>query len=83
MRFGFVCRAGDRLVVAENCAHQLRTSFQSLGSMVLEVGVEALVLEVTILLSGFEIGFGLESGLSIGSGRNLFATFGLSSLTTD
>ena len=60
LRFGFVCRAGERLVVAENCAHQLRTSFQSLGSMVLEASVGALVMEVAICLFGFEVlvGFG-------------------------
>ena len=37
LRFGFVYRAGDRFVVAENCAHQLRTGFQGFSSMVLEV----------------------------------------------
>ena len=44
--------------MAENCAHQLRTSFQSLGSMVLEAGVGALVMEVAICLFGFEVGVG-------------------------
>ena len=44
--------------MAENCAHQLRTSFQSLGSMVLEAGVGALVMRVAICLFGFEVGVG-------------------------
>ena len=44
--------------MAENCAHQLRASFQSLGSMVLEAGVGALVMEVAICLFGFEVGVG-------------------------
>ena len=46
--------------MAENCAHQFCTSFQSLGSMVLEAGVGALVMEVAICLFGFEVlvGFG-------------------------
>ena len=46
------------MVVAENCAHQLRTSFQSLSSMVLEAGVGVLVMEVAICLFGFDIGVG-------------------------
>ena len=58
LRFGFVCRAGDLLVVAENCVHQLHTSFQTLSSMVLEAGAEALVMEVAICLFGFEVGVG-------------------------
>ena len=58
LRFGFVCIAGDQMVVVENCAHQLRTSFQSLGSMVSEAGVGALVVEVAICLFGFEVGVG-------------------------
>ena len=44
--------------MAESCAHQLHTSFQSLGSMVLEAGVGALVMEVAICLFGFEVGVG-------------------------
>ena len=46
------------MVVAENCASQLRTSFQSLGSMVLEAGVGVLVMGVAICLFGFEVGVG-------------------------
>ena len=46
----------DRLVVEENCAHQLRASFQNLGSMVLEAGAGALVMEVAICLFGFGVG---------------------------
>ena len=38
--------------------HQLRASFQSLGSMVLEAGVKALVMGVAICLFGFEVGVG-------------------------
>ena len=48
------------MVAAENCAHQLRTSFQGPSSMVLEAGVGVLVMEVAICLFGFdvEVGFG-------------------------
>ena len=46
------------MVVAENCAHQLRTSFQGLSSMVLEAGVGVLVMEVAICLFGFDVGVG-------------------------
>ena len=50
------------MVVAEICAHQLRTSFQSLSIMVLEAGVGVLVMEVAICLFGFDIrvGFGKQ-----------------------
>ena len=58
LRFGLVCRAEDRLVMAEICAHQLCTSFQSLGIMVFEAGVGALVMGVAICLFGFEVGVG-------------------------
>ena len=46
------------MVVAENCAHQLHTSFQGLSSMVLEAGVGVLVMEVAICLFGFDVGVG-------------------------
>ena len=46
------------MVVAENCVHQLRTSFQGLSSMVLEAGVGVLVMEVAICLFGFDVGVG-------------------------
>ena len=46
------------MVVVENCAHQLRTSFQGLSSMVLEAGVGVLVMEVAICLFGFDVGVG-------------------------
>ena len=48
------------MAMAENCAHKLRASFQSLGSMVLEAGVGALVMEVAICLFGFDVGVGFE-----------------------
>ena len=44
--------------MVENCAHQLRTSFQGLSSMVLEAGVGVLVMEVVIRLFGFDVGVG-------------------------
>ena len=44
--------------MAEICAHQLRTTFQSLGSMVLEADAGALVMGVAICLFGFEVGVG-------------------------
>ena len=44
------------MVVAENCVHQLRSSFQSSSSVVLEAGVGVLVMEVAICLFGFDIG---------------------------
>ena len=44
--------------MAENCAHQLHTSFQGLSSMVLEAGVGVLVMEVAICLFGFGVGVG-------------------------
>ena len=46
------------MVMAENCVHQLRTSFQGLSSIVFEAGVEILVIEVAIYLLGFDIGVG-------------------------
>ena len=74
-------RAGDRLVMAENCAHQLCTGNQGFSIMVLEVWLWSfgfLRLQCVCVL-----GFGLESGLSIGDGGNLCAALVLSSLTTD
>ena len=46
------------MVVVENCAHQLCTSFQGLSSMVLEAGVGVLVMEVATCLFGFDVGVG-------------------------
>ena len=55
------------MVVAENCAYQLRTSFQGLSSMVLEAGVGVLVMEVATCLFGFgiEVGFGKRAVVEI------------------
>ena len=46
------------MVVAENCVHQLCTSFQGLSSMVLEAGIGVLVMEVATCLFGFDVGVG-------------------------
>ena len=46
------------MVAAENCAHQLHTSFQGPSSKVLEAGVGVLVMEVAICLFGFDVGVG-------------------------
>ena len=77
-------RAGDWFVVAENCAHQLRTGFQGFSSMVFEVwhwGFGFWDWNVFVCL-GLRLGLGLESGLLITDGGNLCATLVLSSLTT-
>ena len=61
------------MVVAENCGHQLHTSFQSLSSMVLEVGFGFLVMEVAICLFGFEVGVGFGKRAVAGTVRNACA----------
>ena len=55
------------MVAAENCVHQLRTSFQGLSSMVLEAGVGVLVMEVAICLFGFDVGVGFGKRVVAGT----------------
>ena len=71
--------------MAENCAHQLRTGFQGFNSMILKFWRWSFGFWDWNLLMclGLRLGLGLESGLSIGDGRNLCAALVLSSLTTD
>ena len=55
------------MVAAENCVHQLRTSFQGLSSMVLEAGVGVLVMKVAICLFRFDVGVWFGKQVVVGT----------------